>query len=262
MSDPASPPAWSGVRVSTPAEHVAEVRWSRPPNNFFDPELLREIADAVEALDADAGCRVVLLAAEGRHFCAGANLQRDRSQDESIAANTYRQGLRLYRTAKPLVAATQGAVVGGGLGLAMAADFRVAADDARYAASFGRLGYYPGFGLTVALPRLVGRQQASLLFATGRRVAGEEARRIGLADLCVPRSELEKAALELAVEIAGSAPLSVQAIRRRMREGLAGEVEASMAFEAGEQARLRQTQDFLEGTRASAERRPPKFTGR
>lgn len=125
------------------------------------------------------------------------------------------------------------------LGLALTADFRIAADDAKFSANFSRLCYYPGFGLTVTLPRLVGLQQASLMLCTGRRVAAADAVRMGLAESLVPRSELEDSSLAFASEIAESAPLSVVAIRRRMREGLADAVEAAIALESAEQARAR-----------------------
>ena len=102
-----------------------------------------------------------------------------------------------------------GAAVGGGLGLALVADFRVTCQEARFSANFNRLGFHPGFGLTATLPRLVGAQQAALLFYTGRRIPGDEAVRIGLADVLVPQAEVRSAAQALALEIAQSAPLAV-----------------------------------------------------
>lgn len=249
-------------QIRSAAPHVAEIVWSRPPNNHLDAELVRGIAEALEALDADPSCRAVVLAPEGKHFCGGANLAgRARSLDNDAAGELYRQALRMFRTAKPVVAAVQGAAIGGGLGLALAADFRVLSDDARLSANFSRLGYFPGFGLTVTLARLVGVQKASLLLYSGRRVPAQEALGMGLAEAIAARSELRSASIAFAAEIAGSAPLSVTAIRSRMRAGLAASVEAAIAFESAEQVRLRATKDFAEGVQASAERRPPSFTG-
>jgi 2-(1,2-epoxy-1,2-dihydrophenyl)acetyl-CoA isomerase len=251
------------VRVCPAGPHVAEITWSRPPNNFIDAELTRGIADALQSLESDSSCRAVVLAPEGKHFCGGANLaSRDRTQDTDAASALYREAIRLFKTTKPIVAAVQGAAIGGGLGLALAADFRVISDDARLSANFSRLGYFPGFGLTFTLPRLIGVQQASLLLYTGRRVRAEEAVDIGLAEMMVSRNELRSSSLTLAIEIAESAPLSVTAIRARMRADLAASVASAIAFESAEQARLRVTQDFREGVQAAAQRRPPSFTGR
>jgi enoyl-CoA hydratase/carnithine racemase len=161
-----------------------------------------------------------------------------------------------------VVAAVQGAAVGGGLGLACSADFRVASPAARFAANFARLGLHQGFGLSVTLPAIVGQQHANLMLYTGRRVKGEEAVRLGLADLLADPDGLRAAAYGLAAEIAASAPLAVRSIRSTQRAGLADRVTAAMAAELAEQDRLRRTADFAEGVRASAERRPPRFEGR
>src|SRR5215471_4613357 len=110
-------------------------------------------------------------------------------------ASLYREAVRLFRCVKPVVAAVQGAAVGGGLGLSLVGDFRVASPESRFSANFSRLGFHAGFGLTVTLPRVIGVQQAALLFYTGRRLTGEEAKAIGLADVLVSQQELRAAAL-------------------------------------------------------------------
>src|SRR5204862_8367867 len=166
------------------------------------------------------------------------------------------------RARKPIVGAVQGAAVGGGLGLALVPDFRVTCSEARFSANFNRLGFHPGFGLTVTLPRLVGPQQAALLFYTGRRIPGDEAVRIGLADLLVTQEEVRSAAQALALEIAQSSPLAVLAPRETVRRGLIDAVEAATDRQLGEQDWLRRTDDFQEGIKAYAERRLPNFQGR
>ena len=154
------------------------------------------------------------------------------------------------------------AAVGGGLGLACAADFRVASPQARFCANFARLGLHHGFALTVTLPAIIGEQRALDLLCTGRRVGGEEAARIGLADRLAEPEGLRAAAQELAAEIAAGAPLAVWSIRETMRGTLANRARAAMDRELAEQDRLRQTADFAEGIRASAQRRPPRFEAR
>ena len=169
--------------------------------------------------------------------------------------------MRIFRTHTPVVAAVQGAAVGGGLGLALAADFRIAAPEARFSANFARLGFHQGFGVSVTLPRVVGPQVAADLLYTGRRVPGEEAAQLGLADGLAHRDDLRTAAWGIAREIAMSAPLAVRSIRATLRGDLADQVEAATAHEHREQSRLQHTADFAEGTRAMLERRTPEFRG-
>jgi enoyl-CoA hydratase/carnithine racemase len=161
----------------------------------------------------------------------------------------------------PVVAAIQGAAIGGGLGVALTSDFRVAAPEARFSANFARLGFHHGFGLTVTLPELVGNQAAMNLLLTGRRVKADEALVLGLCDEVVEQAELRERARSLANEIALSAPLSIRAIRRTMRQGLVDRFRAATDREQVEQEWLRKTMDFGEGIRATAARRDPEFQG-
>jgi len=246
------------------ANHVATVEMHRPPNNFFDTTLIAEIGEAYEALDRDPACRAIVLAAEGKAFCAGADLAGRGAVPAGDAPqrHLYKEAIRLFRTRKPVVAAVHGAAVGGGLGLALSADFRVTCAEARFCANFSRLGFHQGFGLSVTLPRLVGPQKAALLLYTGRRVPGDEAVTIGLADKLVAESDVRKEALALAGEIAISAPLAIQSIRETLRRGLADQVEAATERELVEQDWQRKTEDFREGVNAMSARRTPNFSGR
>jgi enoyl-CoA hydratase/carnithine racemase len=173
----------------------------------------------------------------------------------------YVEAVRLFSARKPIIAAVQGAAVGAGLGLALVADFRVVAPEARFTANFVKLGFHPGFGITHTLPRLIGQQKAALLCLTGRRVTGEQALELGLADVLAPLDQLEATAIALAKEIAENAPLAVQSTRATFRAGLAAAVKAQTDHELVEQTWLRKTADFAEGVRAVAERRAGNFVG-
>ncbi len=247
------------------AGHVATVVIDRPPNNHVSVPLMRALADQMEALDADPGVRAIVLASAGKAFCAGADLAAPDGIGGSGMSginDLYTQAVRLFSIATPIVAAVQGAAVGAGLGLALVADFRVAAPEARFAANFVKLGFHPGFGLTHTLPRVVGEQRAALMFLTGRRVKADEALAWGLVDEVVPLADLLTAAQALAGEIASNAPLAVVATRKTLRTDLAAAVKAQTDHEHVQQAILRATEDFAEGVRSVNERRPGNFQGR
>ena len=260
---------WQDIGVET-SGFVTLVEIRRPPNNFFDIALIRELAGALEALDDDRSCRAVVLAAQGKAFCAGANFgdgstldQEGRRPGEQAqpVAHLYVEAVRLFRTRKPIVAAVHGAAVGGGLGLAMVADFRVTCPEARFSANFTRLGFHPGFGLTVTLPDAIGKTNAALMFYTSRRFTGEDAYRMGLAQALVAQDRVRATARELAAEIAQNAPLGIVATRATLRADLADRVARATEHELREQTSLRNTQDFKEGVKAMAERRVPNFAG-
>lgn len=246
----------SDIRVSK-VGYVAVAEICRPPHNYFDEALIRDLGDEFERLDADTSCRSIVLAAQGKNFCAGADHNAG-ALDGSIL---YPLAVRLFRCRKPIVAAVQGAAVGGGLGLSLVADFRVASPETRFTANFNRLAFHPGFGVSVTLPRVVGNQKAAQLLYTGRRIDGVEALSIGLVDLLVAQEELRTAAIALAAEIAGSAPLAVMSTRETLRGGLADAVAAITVREWSEQKKHFATNDFKEGVVAMTERRAPDFGG-
>ena len=160
------------------------------------------------------------------------------------------------------MAAVQGSAIGGGLGLALSADFRVAGSESRFAANFAAIGLHHGFGLTATLPRVVGQQRAWEMLYTGRRLTGIEASEIGLCDRLAPNDLIRAETRKFAAEIAAAAPLAVRAIRETMRGDLPEVIRAATEREKTEQERLSVTHDFREGVRAATERRSPHFTGK
>lgn len=247
--------------------HVATVELRRPPNNFLDIDLIDQLATALEALDKNHLCRSIVLAAEGKHFCAGANLKK-RVDDEAAGKKAvtqprhlYHEAQRLVKTRKPIVAAVHGSAIGAGLGLALVADFRVTCKEARLAANFCALGYHPGFGMTVTLPRAVGHQTAKWLFLTGKRIPGDEAVAMGLADRLVAQDQVRATAHEMAAELAKSGPLALQAARETLNRDFYPVFCAATEREAFVQNILRETSDFKEGVKAGFDRREPVYTG-
>lgn len=247
--------------------HVAVVEIQRPPNNFFDTELIISMCDAFEAMDEDTDVRALVLVSQGKHFCAGANFGNREEQGKRENRTTsggnplYSAAVRLFGCKKPVIGAIQGAAVGGGFGLAVMPDFRVVCPQARFTANFVKLGFHPGFGLTYTLPKIIGQQKANLMFMSGRRINGETAYEWGLADVLTDQENLRDEAMKLAEEIAENAPLAVLSVRATMREGIAEAVKAQTDHEFIEQHRLQQTEDHKEGLRAVAERRPGNFKG-
>ncbi len=251
----------------TLSANVAQLEIRRPPNNFFDHALIRDLADALEDLDHVVECRAIVLCSEGKAFCAGANFDNRGPSviDDSVPRSRnplYQEAVRLFANTKPVVAAVQGPAIGGGFGLAVFADFRIASPEARFAANFVKLGIHPGFGLTYTLPRLIGQQRAAEMFLTGVRIDGETALQWGLADRLVPLASVRETALAFAASIAENAPLAVQSTRLTLRRHLAGHVQEQTDREGAEQSWLSRTEDNKEGLRAVAERRPGKFLAR
>ncbi len=255
------------VDVSVDDAYVATAEIRRPPNNFFNLAMIDSLAEAFTALDDDSRCRAIVLCSEGKHFCAGADFaggddEEQPKNPDGSPRHLYDAAVALFSTKTPVVAAVHGAAIGGGLGLACMPDFRVTATEAKFAANFARLGFHHGFGLSATLPGLVGQQRTLELLYTGRRIAGDEAVEIGLADKLVPLDQVRAAAHELAAEIAASAPLAVTSIRQTMRGDLAKRIREATDHEMVEQDWLRKTDDWREGVRAMAERRTPNFGGK
>jgi len=247
-------------------ENVGLIEINRPPHNFFDHSLIQQIANALDEFDQHVACRAIVLAAKGKSFCAGAQFSQaadgETKYDLGSPAPLYVEAVRIFRAKKPIVAAIQGAAVGGGLGLALAADFRIGCTESRFVANFTKLGFHPGFGLTVTLPALVGQNNAALMFYTSRRIKGEEAFQMGLINEIVPQLDVLEASKRLAREIAHCSPLGLLSTRETLRGNLAEQVQMATDRELQEQTWLRETHDFTEGVKAVSERRSARFLGK
>jgi enoyl-CoA hydratase/carnithine racemase len=251
------------------ADRVGIITLNRPDHrNAMTPELLDAFSEAIGEARNDSGIRCLVITGKGRCFSAGADLRSSMqrsdlgkpSREASFAM--YEPFLRVLDAEVPVIAAMNGHTVGGGFGLALLADIRVANVDAKYGANFARLGIHSGLAISYLLPRVVGSAYASELLFTGKLIRGGEALRIGLVTHAEEADEVLPAAMRLARAIAASAPRAVQQMKASIRRGLRWEIREAALEEAGLQAASLATQDAKEGVNAILEKREPEFTGR
>ncbi len=241
----------------------------RPDNrNSMTAELLDAFASAAASARADTEARCVIVTGTGSSFSAGADF-KSQIQRSSGGAKPHERSYAMYAPflsvldiEVPVLAAMNGHAVGGGFGLALACDIRVAASEAKYGANFARLGLTPGMAISYALPRLVGASRAAELLYTGRLVRGDEAAHIGLASRAVPGAEVGQAAREMADAIAQNAPAAVRVTKQLLRDGLGWDARAAARREAFAQAESVDSEDAREGIAALLEKREPRFRGR
>jgi len=247
---------------------VAHVTLNRPAAaNSLSRELVTALGEAFARISADDAVRVVVLTGTGeRAFCAGADLKERRamSLDETRAFLRHLNAVvdAVAACPCPVVAAINGAALGGGLELALACDVRVAADVAEVGLPEVRLGIIPGAGGTQRLPRVVGAAAAKELILAGRRISAERAQALGLVSQVLPPEELAAAADRLAAEIAAAGPLAVRQAKRAVDEGLGRPLAEGLGVERACYEVVLASDDRNEGLAAFAEKRPPAYKGR
>ncbi len=248
--------------------HVGEIVLDRPDNrNSMTPELLEAFGEAVTAAKADPGLRCLVVRGEGHCFSAGADfksvVQLDSAglpHERSFAM--YAPFLSLRTLEVPVLGALNGHAVGGGFGLSLMCDVRIAAADSKYGANFARLGLSSGMAISYILPRLVGVSRAAEMLFTGALVSGTEAAAMGLVSRALPAAEVLPHTRALAATIAANAPLAVRLIKKTLYDGLDWDPAAAARIEAGFQAETLATDDAKEGMAALLEKRTPEFHGR
>jgi enoyl-CoA hydratase/carnithine racemase len=252
-------------------DRIGLITLNRPSNrNSMTPELLDEFSEASRRARADPELRAVVIVGRGSCFSAGADF---RSVVQRSAPGRYRfpheRSFAMYEPflsvldiEVPVVAGLNGHAVGGGFGLALLCDIRVASSEAKYGANFAKLGIHAGLGITHTLPRSVGLAKAAEMLFTGRLLTGTEAARLGLANEAVAAADVPSRSLAVAAEIAENAPLALRALKRGLRGADAGAIREAAWQESFVQAQTLETEDAAEGMAALLEKRRPQFHGR
>lgn len=259
------------VRIDRAEHGVAQVVVARADiGNASSPAMLGEIRDAFTALATDDSVRAILLAAEGKHFSVGADFgflkditAMSASEIKStVYANFQGAAKAIYRCSKPTLALVQGAAVTVGCELALACDFRIAADNVRFQESWIKLGIMPPLGGVFLLPRIVGMGRAMEICMLGRAVNAEEALRIGMVSEVVAADQLAERGRQFAAELAALPPMAYATVKQSLQRGLESSMEAEWQANLSNQALLLGSEDFREGLAAVTGKRAPVFEGR
>jgi enoyl-CoA hydratase/carnithine racemase len=262
QADEVVPPVLCDVR-----DGVATITLNRPgAANALSMELAASIGHVFSRVRHDESVRAVIVTGAGKAFCAGADLKERRA----MTLEETRSFLRSLNSVvdavaafpRPVIAAINGAAFGGGLELALACDFRLAALGAELGLVETRLGIIPGAGGTQRLARIAGVAVAKELILTGRRITATRAGELGLVTEVVPPSELAAASGRLAAELAGAGPLAVTQAKKAIDGGFDLPMAEALVHERDCYEVVLESEDRNEGLRAFVEKRPPKFTGK
>lgn len=250
------------------SEMIGTVTLNRPDNrNSMDHEVMPAFLEAIAKAKDDKEIRCLIITGTGSCFCSGADFKDRARQAEDLppherSMSIYRPFLNVSEVMVPTIAAMNGHAIGGGFGLALVCDIRVANNEAKYGATFARLGLSTGMAISYMLPHIVGLPKAQELLYTARLLNGRESLEIGLANYSLPEEEIGPKARELALEIAGNAPLAVRMIKQSVYRNFDWNPVKAAEWEAHLQSRTSETEDAKEGISALLEKRKPVFKGR
>ncbi|HYL10320.1 MAG TPA: enoyl-CoA hydratase-related protein [Candidatus Acidoferrales bacterium] len=271
MANAAQPASAGALVLETRDAGVLTLTLNRPDRlNALNPELGVALSQAVAQAAHDPAVRVVVLTGAGRAFCAGGDLAaiqdaRNRgavAELEPLLRAGQKMVLTLRTMRQPVIAAVNGAAAGGGMNIALAADIRIAAENAVFGQSFAKVGLFPDYGGTFLLPRLVGESRAAEMFYTGELMDAQTALRMGVVNHVVPANHLAAETRALANKIAQGPPLPIRHAKQVLFGKDRDELERALEFEVRTQMELFRTEDCGEALRAFFEKRAPKFQGR
>lgn len=255
-----------GVRVAVKGG-VLRITFDRPEAlNAVNTDMLWTVEHALSRHELDEQVRVAVISGEGRGFCSGADLGGGAATDEKPtpatldAANAVVAAIRRFPA--PVVAVTRGPVAGVGVSLALVCDLVVSADDAFFLLAFTKIGLMPDGGATALVAASIGRSRAMRMALLAPRISAAEAADWGLISMVVPAEELEETAEGVVQRIVQGPALAFASTKSAVNEATLGSLESAMRYERAGQARLIRSEDFVEGTTAFREKRPPRFIGR
>jgi len=258
-------------------DNITTITLNRPERlNALNPQMMQELASALDEVEADDETRVLVITGAGRGFCAGADVRgmaggTERGSRTAASAEELRQGLinsagkvmpRIHKLQKPTIAMVNGPAVGAGFDLALVCDLRIGSENARFMNAFVRIGLFPGWGGTWLYPRVMGLGKALEYLYTGDFIEAEEAEKLGVLNRLVPADELEKETMALARKIAAGPPISIKLMKLQVYEGLDMDLDTALRIAAACETITLSSEDHREGVAAFREKRPPKFQGR
>lgn len=254
------------ILITEPVPGVAVVAFNRPEvANALSTQMGLELLEAWTGLAGRADIRCVILTGEGRHFQAGADLKERNGMTDEAWSEQHKVFEAMARAQLsvpvPVIAAVNGAAMGGGCEMTLLSDFAYAADTARFGLPEVGLGIMPGLGGTQLLTRSAGERRALEILVSGRPLTAAEALDAGIVNRVVPAADLMAATLETAQRIAANAPLSVKALKHVVHEGHGMDLAAAMELELSHYNRLFKTADRREGIASFNEKRTPAFKG-
>src|SRR5713101_1223326 len=265
-------PAPSGpVILEGKHDGIATLVMNRPDRlNALNNELAMAINDALGRIAEDQSVGVVVITGAGRAFCAGGDLaaigkgrrSRETQELEPVLRAGMQMVLKMRTMPQPVIAAVNGAAAGAGMNIALAADIRIASEEATFGQNFAKVGLFPDFGGTYLLPQLIGPAKAAELFYTGDMIDAKTALALGIVNHVVPAAELESEVKKLAKKIAQGPYLAIRAVKKELFARGEKDLARALDNEVQEQLRCYLSEDCREGIRAFFERRPPKFQGK
>jgi len=271
VSNPPQPAQAGAIILEQRHEGIAVLAMNRPDRlNALNNELASALNDALGRIAKDPNVNVVVITGAGRAFCAGGDLgalgkgrQTGATHElEPLLRAGMQMVLKMRTMPQPVIAAVNGAAAGAGMNIALAADIRIAAEEATFGQSFAKVGLFPDYGGTYFLPQLVGPAKAAELFYTGDMIDAKTALALGLVNQVVPAAQLEAAVKTLAQKIAQGPSLPIRAVKKALFASQEKELAQALDSEVREQVRCYLSDDCNEGMRAFFEKRPPKFQGK